>query len=162
MYYGKINKYDIANGDGVRVSLFVSGCRNRCPGCFNPETWNFKYGKLFDDDTLREIIAEMHKPYISGISILGGDPFEPENLPVVWALISTLKIGFPDKTVWIYTGYKYETFKDHPIMKDIDVLVDGRFIEAEKDITLKFRGSRNQRVIDVQASRLSGSVITLY
>ena len=158
MNYGKINKTDIANGPGVRVSLFVSGCRNRCKGCFNPETWNFKYGQRFTSETIREIISASRSEHITGLSILGGDPFEPENIFGVYMLCRRFKKEFPNKTVWVYTGYHFEDFQDSAIFKYIDVLVDGPFIEAEKDITLKFRGSKNQRLIDVQASRASGSV----
>lgn len=158
MRYGKINKTDIANGPGVRVSLFVSGCRNRCKGCFNPETWSFAYGESFTTQTIDEIYRALKPDYISGLTILGGDPFEPENIPTVTRLCALVKGLFPSKTIWIYTGYLYENFKDLEIMEYIDVLVDGPFIEAQKDLSLAFRGSKNQRIIDVQASRSSGSV----
>ena len=158
MKYGKINKTDIANGPGVRVSLFVSGCRNRCPGCFNPETRSFNYGEEFTVETFLEIFFAMDPKYISGLSILGGDPFESENIEEVTDLCIEIKRAYPDKTIWIYTGYLYEDLKDLEIMSYIDVLVDGPFIEAQKDLTLKFRGSRNQRIIDVQASRSSGTL----
>lgn len=158
MHYGKINPIDIANGTGVRVSLFVSGCRNRCKGCFNPETWSFNYGKPFEVQAVREILEALTPEYISGLTILGGDPFEPENIEILTTLCFMVKSGFPNKTIWIYTGYLYEDFKDREIMSYIDVLVDGRFIEAQKDISLKFRGSSNQRLIDVQASRVSGTI----
>lgn len=163
MRYGKINKTDIANGPGVRVSLFVSGCRNRCKGCFNPETWSFDYGEPFTMRTIEEILEALAPDYISGLSVLGGDPFEPENIIGVFELCRQVKALYPDKTIWIYTGYQYEAFKDIPgTMEYIDVLVDGPFIEAQKNISLQFRGSSNQRVIDVQASRSSGSVKLLY
>lgn len=162
MKYGKINKTDIANGPGVRVSLFVSGCRNRCKGCFNPETWSFDYGEPFTMRTIEEILEALSPDYIAGLSILGGDPFEPENSVGVYEICRQAKERYPDKTIWIYTGYLYEDFKDLPIMEYIDVLVDGPFIEALKDISLKFKGSSNQRIIDVQASRSSGSVKLLY
>lgn len=162
MRYGKINKTDIANGPGVRVSLFVSGCRNRCKGCFNPETWSFDYGESFTMRTIEEILEALSPDYIAGLSILGGDPFESENILGVLELCYEAKRLYPDKTIWIYTGYLYEDFKDLPIMEYIDVLVDGPFIEALKDISLKFKGSSNQRIIDVQASRSSGSVKLLY
>ena len=158
MRYGKINTLDIANGTGVRVSLFVSGCRNRCKGCFNPETWSFDYGEPFTLWTLEEILDALAPQFIDGLSILGGDPFEPENIEAVTDLCYEAKRFYPNKTIWIYTGYLYEDFKDLPIMEYIDVLVDGRFIEAQKDISLKFRGSTNQRIIDVQASRSSGTI----
>lgn len=158
MRYGKINTVDIANGPGVRVSLFVSGCRNRCKGCFNPETWSFDYGEPYTLWTGEEILDALNPKYIAGLSILGGDPFEPENLDTVTDLCRMVKKFFPDKTIWIYTGYLYEDFKDLEIMEYIDVLVDGPFIECEKDLRLAFRGSKNQRIIDVPASRSSGSV----
>lgn len=158
MRYGKINKTDIANGPGVRVSLFVSGCRNRCKGCFNPETWSFDYGEKFTAEVLNEILVALNREYISGLSILGGDPFEPENLEWVEAICFFVKARYPDKTIWVYTGYLYEDLKDLDIMTLIDVLVDGPFIEAEKDLRLKFRGSQNQRIIDVKASRSSDTI----
>ena len=157
--YGKINKTDIANGTGVRVSLFVSGCRNHCKGCFNPETWNFNYGDEFTVETVQEIYNALKPDYISGLTILGGDPFEPENIDLVTALCVMVKSHYPNKTIWIYTGYQYEDFKNHLICNYIDVLVDGRFEIDEKDITLKFKGSRNQRIIDVPASRSSDSIV---
>lgn len=158
MRYGEIKETDIANGEGVRVSLFVSGCRNRCKGCFNPETWSFDYGEEYTTKTLDKIIKLLDRSYISGLSILGGDPFEPENLKEVTTLIRLVKFLFQDKTVWVYTGYLYEDLKDLEVMDLIDVLVDGRFIEDQKDISLQFRGSRNQRIIDVQKTKRSGSV----
>jgi anaerobic ribonucleoside-triphosphate reductase activating protein len=158
MRYGKINKVDIANGPGVRVSVFVSGCRNRCKGCFNPETWSFKYGKEFTRQTIDKILEALKPGYITGLSILGGDPFEPENIGGVVALCMLAKEMYPDKSIWVYTGYKYEDLQYLSVMHYIDVLVDGPFIESEKDLRLAFRGSRNQRIIDVQASRSSGSV----
>lgn len=159
MNFGKLNKTDIANGPGVRVSLFVSGCRNRCKGCFNPETWSFDYGRKFVISDELEIYDALDPDYIAGLSILGGDPFEPENIDRITDLCHNLWIMYPDKTIWIYTGYLYEDLKDLEIMGYIDVLVDGPFIEAEKDLRLAFRGSKNQRIIDVQASRRAGSVV---
>lgn len=159
MRYGKINKTDIANGTGVRVSLFVSGCRNRCKGCFNPETWDFNYGEDFTRRTLDEILEALSPDYIAGLSILGGDPFEPENIGWVVMICAIVKEIYPDKTIWIYTGYQYEDLKYLSVMEYIDVLVDGRFIEEQKDFRLRFRGSINQRIIDVPASRSSGSVV---
>lgn len=159
MRYGKINKVDIANGPGVRVSLFVSGCRNRCKGCFNPETWSFDYGEPYTLWTGEEILDALNHKYIAGLSILGGDPFEPENTETVTDLCRMVKKFFPDKTIWIYTGYLYEELTGLEIMDYIDVLVDGPFIECEKDLRLAFRGSKNQRIIDVQASRRAGSVV---
>ena len=158
MYYGRINKTDIANGPGVRVSLFVSGCRNRCKGCFNPETWSFNYGKEFTINNLVEIDKALEPDYIDGLTILGGDPFEPENIETVTAICKTLAVEHRLKTIWIYTGYKYEDLKDLEIMDYIDVLVDGPYIESLKDISLQFRGSSNQRIIDIPATRKSGDI----
>lgn len=158
MNYGKINKTDIANGPGVRVSIFVSGCPHKCPGCFNPETWDYEYGEPFTVKTIAEILDAMAPDYISGLSILGGEPLDDKNIATVTWLAVRAKAFYPDKSIWVYTGGLYEKFKNSPLMDYIDVLVDGPFIEAKKDISLKFRGSKNQRLIDVQASRASGSV----
>lgn len=150
---------DVANGTGVRVSLFVSGCRNHCKGCFNKETWDFNYGKKFTSNTVKEILKLLEPAYIKGLSILGGDPFEPENIKTVLDLCMEVKKQYPSKDIWVYTGYLYEEFNKHPIMNHIDILVDGRFVEELKKVSLKFRGSTNQRVIDVKASSESGSII---
>ena len=160
MNYGRIKKIDIANGPGVRVSLFVSGCRNRCKGCFQPETWDFNYGKewKYITDTL-DLLHSLEPDYISGFTVLGGDPMEPENINTVTRLCRKVKKWFPDKTIWIYTGYLYEDLKDLEIMNYIDVLVDGPFIEELKDISLQFRGSSNQRIIDIPATRRSGKIL---
>ena len=156
MNYGRIKKNDIANGPGVRVSLFVSGCRNHCPGCFNPETWDFNYGEPFTKKTEKEIIKALRPSWIQGLSILGGDPMEPENQRALLPLLKRIKVMLPDKDVWLYTGYTYETVKNAEILKWIDVLVDGPFIEAEKDITLTFRGSQNQRIIPLKKGKPYG------
>lgn len=153
MYYGRIKKVDIANGPGVRVSLFVSGCRNHCKGCFQPETWDFHYGQPYNRFTANEIIKALSPEHISGLSILGGDPMEPENITEVTTLCYLVKKLYPDKTIWLYTGYRWETLKDLEIMKYIDVMVDGPFIEDLKDISLAYRGSSNQRVLDTQLSK---------
>ena len=147
MNYAGIKKTDIANGPGVRVSLFVSGCRNHCPGCFNPETWDFDYGEPFTRKTEKEIIKALRPSWIQGLSILGGDPMEPENQKALLPLLKRIRVMCPGKDVWLYTGYTYEAVRDAEILKWVDVLVDGPFIEAEKDISLAFRGSRNQRII---------------
>ena len=162
MYYGRIKKTDIANGPGVRVSLFVSGCRNHCKGCFQPETWSFNYGQEYDGvNTVNEIIEALSPEYISGLSILGGDPIERENISEVVTLCNLVKRLYPDKTIWLYTGYKYEDIAEmYPnILEVIDVMVDGPFIEDLKDISLVFRGSSNQRIIDVPESIRSGRVV---
>ena len=162
MHYGKIKKTDIANGPGVRVSLFVSGCRNHCKGCFQPETWSFNYGPESDGvNTTNEIIEALSPEYISGLSILGGDPIERENISEVVMICHLVKRLYPDKTIWLYTGYKYEDIAEmYPnILEVIDVMVDGPFIEDLKDISLVFRGSSNQRIINVPESVRSGRVV---
>ena len=159
MHYGEIKKCDIANGPGVRVSLFVSGCRNHCPGCFNKETWDFCYGKPFTTET-KDHIMELLKPdYIEGFSLLGGEPFEPENQEELVRLLKEIKENYPKKNIWCYTGYTYDkdlleggkvyTPFTEEMLSYIDTLVDGQFIESQKDITLKFRGSANQRILDL-------------
>ena len=159
MNYANIKWTDIANGPGVRISLFVSGCRNHCVGCFNPETWDFKYGKPFTLLTLNKIIEALDHDYIEGISILGGDPFERENITVITTLCQLIKQKYPQKTIWVYTGYKYEDYCHLEIMNYIDVLVDGRFVEKLKNISLRFKGSSNQRIIDVKASKLKKEIV---
>ena len=146
-----IKKVDIANGPGVRVSLFVSGCRNHCPGCFNPETWDFDYGDPFTDKTEEELIKALRPSWIQGLSILGGDPMEPENQKALLPLLRRVKEELPEKDVWLYTGYRLESVSSSPLLDLVDVIVDGPFIEAEKDISLAFRGSRNQRIIALRA-----------
>ena len=147
MNYAAIKKHDIANGPGVRVSLFVSGCRNHCPGCFQPETWDFAYGKPFTRKTEDEIITALRPSWIQGLSILGGDPMEPENQKALLPFIRRVKEELPDKDIWIYTGYLLENVGTSPLLSYADVVVDGPFVEAEKDISLAFRGSANQRII---------------
>lgn len=159
MYYGNIKKYDIADGEGVRVSLFVSGCTNACPHCFQPETWDFHYGQPYTKDTEEEILTALDHPFIAGLTILGGDPMELENQRGILELCRRTRRKFPDKTIWAYTGFILEEDlllggRRHCEVTDellslIDVLVDGPFVEAEKDITLRFRGSANQRVLDL-------------
>ncbi len=158
MFYGQIKKFDIADGEGVRVSVFVSGCKNACKGCFQPQTWDFSYGKEFGLDALNELLEALDKPFIQGLSILGGEPFEIENQPDVLDLIQTVRAKFPNKDIWCWTGYVLESdlFPDYgrrhtehteQILRSIDVLVDGPFIEEKKDLQLAFRGSSNQRII---------------
>jgi len=147
MNFCGIKKTDIANGPGVRVSLFVSGCRNHCSGCFQPETWDFDYGDPFTKKTEKEIIRALRPSWIQGLSILGGDPMEPENQRALLPFLKRLHIYLPDKDVWLYTGYRLEDVSSSPLLPFVDVVVDGPFIEAEKDISLAFRGSRNQRII---------------
>ena len=147
MNYCGIKKTDIANGPGVRVSLFVSGCRNHCSGCFQPETWDFNYGDPFTKKTEKEIIRALRPSWIQGLSILGGDPMEPENQRALLPFLKRLHIFLPEKDIWLYTGYRLESVSNSPLLPFVDVVVDGPFIEAEKDISLAFRGSRNQRII---------------
>ncbi len=161
MYYGEIKKFDIADGEGVRVSLFVSGCRIHCPGCFNAKTWDFCFGKEFTKETEKEIIQALSKDFISGLTVLGGEPFEEENQRVLVKFLKKVKETYPNKTIWCYSGYVYdhdlkpENGKQHFDVTDemlsyIDVLVDGPFIQELKDITLQFRGSKNQRILKLK------------
>lgn len=160
MYYGNIKNLDIANGPGCRVSLFVSGCRNHCKGCFQPETWDFNYGKEFTGETLSELMRLLENPHIKGLSILGGDPFEPENRNVIWYSCKTIREFFGDqKSIWMWTGYYLEDLKDLPVFNYVDVLVDGPFIESQKNLCLPYSGSENQRVINVKKSLESGEVV---
>ena len=158
MKYGDIKMCDSANGDGVRVSLFVSGCRNHCPGCFNEVTWDFDYGKEFTDIEANEILEGCGRSYISGLTVLGGDPMEPENQTALLPLLSRFKDMYPDKNLWVYTGYilerdllpgqrKHVDGVTDSILDLVDVLVDGPFIQAQRDLSLRFRGSRNQRLL---------------
>ena len=150
MNYAEIKKVDIANGPGVRVSLFVSGCRNHCKGCFNPETWDFDYGRPFTRETEDEIIEALRPSWIQGLSILGGEPTEEENAAVLIPFLKRVRAVLPDKDIWLYSGYTYEALRDKEILTLVDVLVDGPFILELKDAGLAFRGSRNQRIIDLR------------
>ncbi len=167
MYYGELKKCDIANGIGVRVTLFVSGCTNHCPGCFQQQTWDFHYGKPFTDETKEEIFAELDKSYVDGLTLLGGEPFEPENQRALLPLLREMRQRYPGKTVWCFTGFRLDDELlrqgSHPrceatdeMLSYIDILVDGRFREELKDISLQFRGSRNQRIIDMNRTRATG------
>lgn len=149
MNYCGIKKTDIANGLGVRVSLFVSGCRNHCPGCFQPETWDFDFGEPFTRDTEKEIMKALRPSWIQGLSILGGEPMEPENQKALLPFLKRVRRELPGKDVWLYTGYRLEDIAESPLLHYVDVLVDGPFVEAEKDAGLPFRGSRNQRIIQM-------------
>ena len=169
MNYATIKNCDIANGPGVRVSLFVSGCTHRCKGCFNEVAWDFDYGQPFTQDTVDEILKMLEPPHIAGITLLGGEPFEPQNQPALLDLLRQIKTKLPEKSVWAFSGYLFE--KDilagrlgpeeitREIVSYLDVLVDGPFILEKKDLMLRFRGSSNQRLIDVKASLKSGATV---
>ena len=165
MNYAALKKFDIANGPGVRVSLFVSGCRHRCKNCFNSEAWDFSYGNPFTSDVENEILTELGKDYIMGLSLLGGEPFEPENRAALTDLLEKAKQKYPEKQVWCYTGFQFEELLKQETAKEmlkyIDVLVDGKFVEELKSADLIFRGSSNQRIIDVKKSLEAGVVVWL-
>ncbi len=169
MNYANIKFFDVANGSGVRVSLFVSGCTHRCKGCFNAETWDFSYGKPYDEATEESIIRALAPPYIKGLSLLGGEPFEPCNQAVLVGLLERVKRLYPNKSIWCYTGYELDRHILPCVLGDaditrrviscIDVLVDGEFEEDKKDLNLRFRGSSNQRIINVPATLEKGSIV---
>lgn len=170
MHYGELKKCDIANGIGVRVTLFVSGCTNHCPDCFQPQTWDFGYGKEFTEDTKAEIFAELDKPFVNGLTVLGGEPFEPRNQRELLPLLREVKAKYPGKTIWCFTGFRLDdellTDGSYPrceatdaMLACIDVLVDGRFMKELKDISLQFRGSRNQRVLDLPKTLAAGQPV---
>ena len=169
MNYATIKNCDIANGPGVRVSLFVSGCTHRCPGCFNEVAWDFSYGEPFTEQTIQLIRNMMEPAHIKGLTLLGGEPFEPQNQPAIVELLRQVKEKYPDKSIWAFSGYLFD--KDilagrlgpwevtEEFLSYLDVLVDGPFIQAKKNLSLRFRGSENQRLIDVPASLQSGEII---
>ena len=159
MNYGGIKKTDIANGLGVRVSLFVSGCRNHCKGCFQPETWDFSYGKPYKLETEEEIIEALRPSWIQGLSILGGEPMEPENEQALLPLLKRVRKECPNKDIWIYSGYVYEELRSRELLRYVDVLVDGRYEEKLRDPSLAFRGSSNQRILDVRESLKRGKAV---
>lgn len=189
MHYGEIKNCDIANGEGVRVTLFVSGCTNRCPGCFQPQTWDFCYGHPFTQETEAELLEMLAPGYISGLTLLGGEPFEPENQRALLPFLRRMRERFPDKTVWAFSGFTYEQLLGRALeapyaaeptpeerrrgishcccevtgelLELVDVLVDGRFVEELKNIGLRFRGSSNQRLIDLNATRAAGEIVLL-
>ena len=154
MNYAGIKKVDIANGPGVRVSLFVSGCRNHCRDCFNPATWDFNYGKPFTKETEDEIIQALRPSWIQGLSILGGEPTEIENEKVLIPFLERVRKELPEKDIWLYSGYTWEMLKPEKILKLVDVLVDGPFLLEKKDPRLAFRGSRNQRIIHLKTGEV--------
>ena len=169
MNYAQIKNNDIANGPGIRVSLFVSGCTHRCPGCFNEEAWDFAFGKPFTQETIDEILAMMAPDRIRGLTLLGGEPFEPQNQGPVLELLRAIKSKYPHKSIWAFSGYLFdkdilsgrlgdrETTMEY--LGYLDVLVDGPFVQAKKNLSLRFRGSENQRIIDVPASLSSGEIV---
>lgn len=169
MNYAELKKNDIANGYGVRVSLFVSGCTHHCPGCFNEIAWDFAYGRPFDDDAAREVLAALAPDFVNGLSLLGGEPFEPDNQRGLLPLIRSFRQLYPHKDIWCYTGYVYESDlvpggrawceATEELLAAIHVLVDGPFIQAQADISLLFRGSANQRLLDLPATRAAGQPV---
>ena len=159
MKYHNITYDDMKNGDGLRVVLWVSGCDHYCPGCQNPVTWDPNDGLIFDENAARELKNWLEKDYIDGLTLSGGDPLYEGNRSIVTTLCESVKEAFPDKTIWLYTGYCYEDVKDLPVMDGIDILVDGPYVEKLRDMNLKWRGSSNQRVIDVQKTRELGKIV---
>lgn len=170
MFYGNIIKTDTANGSGIRLSLFVSGCTNHCEGCFQPQTWDFRYGTPYTKETENSIIDELRKGYYDGLTILGGEPFEYANQGEILNLIRRVKEELPERTIWIYTGFtldkdlvpggcRYVSGITDKILDSIDVLVDGKFVKELRNIMLNFRGSENQRIIDMNASRKTKTIV---
>ena len=169
MNYGEIKNCDIANGEGVRVTLFVSGCTNRCPGCFQPQTWDFSYGEPFTPETEDMILSMLAPEYINGLTLLGGDPFEPRNQRALVPFLKRVRTMYPSKNIWAFTGFTLEELRregSHPrcevtdeMLAMTDILVDGRFVEALKDIRLRFRGSSNQRIIDMKRTWETGELV---
>ena len=168
MHYGEIKNCDIANGEGVRVTLFVSGCTNHCKNCFQPQTWDFEFGRPFTAETEEELLAMLKPDYINGLTVLGGEPFEPSNQRSLLPFLRRVRETYPKKNIWCFSGFTYEELKtdgSHPrcevtdeMLDQLDVLVDGRFVEELKDISLRFRGSSNQRLIDMKKSREAGEL----
>ena len=168
MYYSVIKNCDIANGPGVRVVLFVSGCRHHCPGCFQPQTWDFSYGQPFTQDTVDELLRLLQPDYIAGLTLLGGEPMEPENQPALLDLVRQVKQAYPKKNIWCFSGYLYDDLAagkigdvavTRALLGLVDVLVDGEFILAKKKLQLRFRGSENQRLIDLRKTEQAGQVV---
>lgn len=166
MNYATIKNCDIANGPGVRVSLFVSGCTHRCPGCFNQVAWDFDYGEPFTEETVETILTMLRPAYIRGLTLLGGEPFEPQNQGAIVELLRRVKQEMPEKSIWAFSGYLFDRDILSGRLGDtaeylsyLDVLVDGPFIEAKKNLSLRFRGSENQRLIDVKQSLAAGEIV---
>ena len=162
MKYNLIRKMDISNGPGLRVSVFMQGCEFHCKNCFNPETWDFEGGKDFNKETIDEVLELCNKDHIKGLSILGGEPMHPKNIEATTELAKAFKEKYPNKNIWVWSGFKFdEDLKDKEVMNYIDVLVDGRYSDELHDPTLKWKGSSNQRVIDVQKSLKNNNIIEL-
>ena len=168
MHYGEIKNCDIANGEGVRVTLFVSGCTNRCEGCFQPQTWAFDYGQPFGEDTVEQILSLLRPDYIRGLTLLGGEPMEPDNQRALLPLLLRVREELPKKDVWCYSGYTLDELLGQSrarcevtdqMLSCIDVLVDGEFVEEKRNISLKFRGSENQRLIDLKKTLAMGQIV---
>lgn len=159
MRYHNITKDDMLNGEGLRVVLWVSGCSHNCKECHNPSTWDIRGGIPFDREAKEELFEQLERPYISGITLSGGDPLHPENREDITGLINEICDKFPNKTIWLYTGYDWEAIRNLPAIRKVDVVVDGEFSVAKKDPKLHWKGSSNQRVIDVQRSLLTGEVL---
>lgn len=169
MNFAAIKPSDIADGPGVRVSLFVSGCTNHCENCFQPETWDFGYGEPFTSETEERILNLLDRSYIKGLTILGGEPFEPSNQRALLPFVRRVRERYPDKTIWMYSGFTYEEMTREgthphceatlPLLDLIDVLVDGRFVEKLKNLSLRFRGSSNQRLIDMKKTLADGKIV---
>ncbi len=159
MRYHNITKDDMLNGDGLRVVLWLAGCMHHCKNCQNPVTWDPAGGLPFDETAKEELFAELEKEYVSGVTFSGGDPLYEPNRPELTALIHEIRERFPQKTIWLYTGYLWEDVRDLPLVADLDILVDGRFVEELKDNNLPWKGSSNQRVIDVRATRRLGQTV---
>ena len=169
MNYANIKDFDIANGPGIRISLFVSGCTHHCKGCFNKDAWDFNYGQPFTEQTVEQILQMMKPAYVKGLTLLGGEPFEPQNQGPIVELLRRVREEYPDKSIWAFSGYLFDKdilsgrLGDWEITKEylgyLDVLVDGPFIEAQKDLNLRFRGSSNQRIIYVPASLREGKIV---
>lgn len=168
MHYANIKNNDIANGPGVRVSLFVSGCTHHCKGCFNEVAWDFEYGTPFTEETIESILEMLRPNHIKGLTLLGGEPFEPQNQAAIVSLLRRVKAEYPNKSIWSFSGYVFEkitsgTLGDWEVTKEflsyLDVLVDGPFVEEKKNLNLRFRGSENQRLLDVPASLAKGAPV---
>ncbi len=161
MRYNKIRKMDISNGTGVRVSIFFQGCSFHCKNCFNPETHDFQGGEEFTDETIKKVLELCKPDYIAGLSMLGGEPLHPINIEGATKLAKEFKKAYPNKNLWVWSGFLFEQLKDKEIFKYIDILVDGQFVDEQKNLMLKFRGSANQRIIDVQQSLKTGKTVVL-